>query len=391
MIDTPSEAETANETNAPSQEVPNLPNGREEQDIGPASEPVQDENLTTETQPESKMVSRTNERYALRPRPKKTVPYSYYVATLLACIHFLAVGGAATVTSPSPRASTQLSPCSMATISYRYLGAKCTFQPGEKYPVIGRNTCVETGYAIYNVSGRQCYRKFSYPNKHLQPVGHPLCGPKCKCPLWAMDCTHYNGSVAVAESTYSNPLARKVLDALKPPICSHKWTHECSWADYRTEFEVELYDSSRHFVSSLTLAHEQYDSNDVVCSEGSAKTTMITGTDQFCLARKCSSSASNFCWMPTSGKVSLTGPLGRIPIRSWAASHILAYRHNETAAMLNESATVIIDIGCQPYGVSVEANAPLELVQTCAQKYCVRKFGNVSEPTLLSQKVKLPI
>lgn len=304
-IDAPEEQTTTNVNDqAQAEPVP------EEELVQEAPDEAEAENVPAQVQD----VPRANERYELRPKPKKRVAYNYYVATLLAFCQLFALGGAAAVT---PHASTHVQlPVSSVTAAvripaYRYLGAKCAFQSGEKrYPLTDRNSCVETGHAIYNVSGRLCYKKFHCPDKHLQPVGHPLCGPKCKCPSWASnywaDCTHYNGSAAILESRYSNPLARKILESLKPLVCSHEWTPECSWADPGTEFEVELYDGTRHHVSSLTLAHEQYDSNDVVCTEGSPRTAQVTGTDQFCQARKCSSSATNFCWLPTSGKVSLT-------------------------------------------------------------------------------------
>lgn len=70
---------------------------------------------------------------------------------------------------------------------------------------------------------------------------------------------------------------------------------------------------------------------------------------------------------------------------------MITFRHNETATLQKESTTAILDISCQPYGVNLTANLPLEVLQVCAQKYCVRKYRNDTEPAHFSQRVKLPV
>ncbi|KAH7719173.1 Integrase core domain containing protein [Aphelenchoides avenae] len=121
-IDAPPESGTQDEVGTSPDAEPDTRDGHGSQQ----GEPDQDsqvndfsEDSVEEARHDNTVAPRSNGRYDLRPRPKKRVAYTYYVATLMAWAQLFALGGAATVTTPQTATVTT----AMRSPTYRYLGA----------------------------------------------------------------------------------------------------------------------------------------------------------------------------------------------------------------------------------------------------------------------------
>ncbi|KAH7701188.1 Integrase core domain containing protein [Aphelenchoides avenae] len=328
--------------------------------------------VTNEPSKNTQAQAQPTERYNLRPR--MPVKYQFFIALLCLVMPICsALGGNA---KAKPTQTTLVGP-------NPFMGHRCGDNV-EGMRLIASHGCVDAGYLLFNDRGHICYQHKQCPRgthlRKLKPPQKPkkdICGPKCPCPevklLDSHDCSHYKGSSVYNESTIANPKVNEVLRYLRPEICAYDLTPECTAMDVKQIFEIELYDGTTHFVNALTLHHVDFDERDVQCTLGNNATERVTGTDAYCQNFECHKEALNFCWTPHTGKVLLSSPVGKIPIRSWGIRYgTWTYKSDPKLPVHQAKEAARYVISCETYGASIVSNAPLNNLEVCSGYKCVR-------------------
>lgn len=283
----------------------------------------------------------------------------------------------------------------------------CT-SPPEKLERFDAQDCRPNGFVIYTNTTynehRFAVRELCYV-EHECDFGHlrrdadlhkrrKTCGLECRCPEWALDCSHYKGMSGSEQQQRNRHNTIDVIDSLKsellPWVCGIEQSSKCPFPVNIKLYTVELLDGSQWTVNALHLSHEQYHEGDLRCLYGYNFTTQgynnlngtITGTPEVCEVYSCNSSSKNFCWKPHVDRVYLNSPVGKVQIQAWGTVDTHVYVHNRSISAAYNSES--FRLKCHDHGVEVYADEMMSKLELCVEEHCIWLSGNITIPINVS-------
>uniref|UniRef100_A0A914Z436 Phlebovirus glycoprotein G2 fusion domain-containing protein n=1 Tax=Panagrolaimus superbus TaxID=310955 RepID=A0A914Z436_9BILA len=198
-----------------------------------------------------------------------------------------------------------------------------------------KSPCNLKRFAIYRYGSGYCWEEHSCNT--VQSVSSFLnnnceAEENCNCPSWAYACSggFYNES-RIGNSTAKYTKVKQLLTLQKPIYCAFKDDNPlCHHIAKKKELiQVQLLDDTLHFVSEMSLVHQQVHNESFKCIGGGSDG--FDGPPEFCNTQgeRCYVDASSVCVPTFIEKHFLQTSHGNVEIKAWGLVSQNVYLHKQ--------------------------------------------------------------
>ncbi|MCP4456410.1 MAG: hypothetical protein GY816_00030, partial [Cytophagales bacterium] len=248
------------------------------------------------------------------------------------------------------------------------------------YRVISSQTCVSKGIVVLQRIGDPllCWSEITCPKGHLNEKGK--CGPKCSCPTWAIQCSHYKGKLPSPPEN-----SEQILTEGLPDVCSFGPDPRCSSVPKPVHFsQIELYNGSTFFVKHLDIKWQEATPEEYDCVGNGRQ----SGTPSFCMKHKCLKRSTKICFYRKNEIAYYSNVLGEIPVKAFGTVKTTIYGPKDIFPQAQRCDDC--NLHCIKGGIEVSLPEGISFMEVCSAPFCYKiGFPKEQETILFPPEVNL--